>query len=179
MSEIIRILTTSNFTIKCPNCSETFSAKQANLFDARVNFPPKIQKHINSIISNQRKLSLEYDRKIKKLSGQLKAFKTEKSLLKERIKKKPKRIHVVTKHVNIGQIIETILPGSKGFKFDQSDCRAIFDPIDYIAFNGLTKKKQVESITLIEVKSGEAKLQRSQKNIQYQIEQNKVNYFQY
>ena len=180
MSEIIKLITsTRGFQIKCPNCGEFSDVKQANLFDIREEYPPKIKNFIIAIINNQKRISMKAERKIKKLNSELKILNKEKVLIKSKIKSKPKRVKTITRHINIGQIIEKILPGSRNFKFEQKDCRALFDPIDYIAFNGLTKSNKIDFITLIEIKSGDATLQRNQKNIKSQIENGKIKYLEY
>lgn len=180
MSEIIKFLTSEKgFQIKCPNCGEIIEAKKSNLFDIRENYPPKIKTIISSMINKQNQTTRSLEKNVLKLNSQLKDMNSEKSIIKNKIKSKPKRIKTITKHVNIGQIIEKILPGSKSFRYDVKDCRAIFDPIDYISFNGLTKDKEVESITIIEIKSGDASLQRNQKNIKKQIENGKIKYLEY
>jgi predicted Holliday junction resolvase-like endonuclease len=46
----------------------------------------------------------------------------------------------------------------------------MFDPIDYIAFNGLSNSGTIESISFIEVKTGEAKLQKNQKQIKRAVQ---------
>ena len=178
MSEIIELIMRSNLQVMCPKCGEILEAKKANLFDIREKYPPKIFSLIKSIINEQKILLLKNTKKYKDMASRLKSAKNDFALIKEKIRSKPKRVKTITKHVNIGQIFESVLPASKHFKYDQKDCRAIFDPIDYISFNGLSKKN-VSSITLIEIKSGEATLQRNQKNIRNQIENNCVKYMEY
>jgi predicted Holliday junction resolvase-like endonuclease len=40
------------------------------------------------------------------------------------------------------------------FPFDPRDCRALFEPIDYIVFQGLGKGEFVDALHFVEVKSG-------------------------
>jgi predicted Holliday junction resolvase-like endonuclease len=40
------------------------------------------------------------------------------------------------------------------FGFTCGDCRAIFEPIDYLVFTGLCKGANVESLLFVDVKSG-------------------------
>jgi predicted Holliday junction resolvase-like endonuclease len=67
----------------------------------------------------------------------------------------------------------------KGFKLDPNDCRSLFDPIDYVVFNGLSKTGKVDSIVFMDVKSGEARLSKKQKAIQNLVEASKVTFQTY
>jgi predicted Holliday junction resolvase-like endonuclease len=42
----------------------------------------------------------------------------------------------------------------RDFSFDRNDCRSLFDPIDYIIFEGLSKKNSVSKILFTEIKTG-------------------------
>ena len=59
------------------------------------------------------------------------------------------------------------------------DCRALFDPIDYIAFNGLSRNGAVESITFIDVKTGGGSLNSRQRQVQAVVEAGKVRWQEY
>jgi predicted Holliday junction resolvase-like endonuclease len=81
--------------------------------------------------------------------------------------------------VNIGFILERIAPSMKSFAFDHNDCRSLFDPIDYIIFDGLTRKGLVERIVFADIKTGNARLQNKQKEIRDLIARNKVEFDTY
>lgn len=180
MNNVIEVLTETNeILLKCPRCSETFSPKKASLFDVRENYPKRIQKYLLDSIKKASDENKNVNAKIEARSHKISELKQEQKLLKEKIRQKPKRIKTITKHVNIGQILEKILPASKKFEYDPADCRSMFDPIDYVSFNGLTKKKIIESISFIEIKTGGASLQNNQKDIKTKIEENHTKFLEY
>jgi predicted Holliday junction resolvase-like endonuclease len=180
MNELIEIISSSKeILIKCTNCSETFSPRQASLFDIREKYPEKIRRYLENSINKAVKENGEISNKIKATIQKINGTKLEQNIIKQKIRQKPKRIKTITQQVNIGQILEKILPASKKFDFDPADCRSIFDPIDYVSFNGLSKKTNIESITLIEIKTGGATLQKNQKDIKEKIAANKTKFVEY
>ena len=82
---------------------------------------------------------------------------------------------ITTKAVNIGRIVEKILPLLEDFKLSLPDCRFLGDPIDLLTFNGLSENK-IESISFIEVKSGKARLNAHQKMVKEAVEDHRVKY---
>jgi predicted Holliday junction resolvase-like endonuclease len=60
------------------------------------------------------------------------------------------------------------------FPFDHKDCRSLFKPIDYIFFEGLSNKGSVSKIIFTEIKSGNAYLNRHQKEIKNLVANKKV-----
>ena len=81
--------------------------------------------------------------------------------------------------VNIGFILERIAPSMESFAFDHNDCRPLFDPIDYVIFEGLSRKGLVERIIFADIKTGKAKLQKNQKEIKELVERKKVDFDTY
>lgn len=79
-----------------------------------------------------------------------------------------------SKAVGIGFIYERLAPTLDGFTFNKNDCRSMFDPIDYVIFEGLSEKKRVEKIIFMDIKSGKARLSQKQKKIKEAIENKKV-----
>lgn len=59
--------------------------------------------------------------------------------------------------IQFGKTVEKIVPLLHGFPYTPRDCRPLFDPIDYIAFEGWTERS-VRQIDFIDVKSGGAAL---------------------
>ena len=88
---------------------------------------------------------------------------------------KPKRIKATTAGVNFGKIVEKIVPSFSGFPYNIKDCRALYEPIDYIIFNNLASKNKVDLISFIDVKSGNAVLSDSQKDIRRIVRGGRVN----
>jgi predicted Holliday junction resolvase-like endonuclease len=78
---------------------------------------------------------------------------------------RPARSERLSIAVNLADVLERVVPTLDGFGLHHRDCRALSDPIDYIAFNGLTRFGRVDSLTFIDVKMGEARLNRHQQMI--------------
>jgi predicted Holliday junction resolvase-like endonuclease len=64
-----------------------------------------------------------------------------------------------------GRVSETFAPFLEGFPFKPSECKFIGDPVDYLVFEGLDER-DVKKIHLVEIKSGNSKLSKHQKQIQ-------------
>ena len=75
------------------------------------------------------------------------------------------RAQKTSEAVNIGKIVEKIIPSFASFTHQHSDCRALFEPIDYVIFTGLCKRGIVDSLLFVDVKSGGARLTKDQKAI--------------
>lgn len=63
-----------------------------------------------------------------------------------------------------GKVAETFAPFLGGFPFKPSECKFLGDPIDYVVFEGLDERN-VTGVHFVEVKSGESKLSKHQKQI--------------
>jgi predicted Holliday junction resolvase-like endonuclease len=108
----------------------------------------------------------EYLNELKERRNELKAKKkdiTEKST-------------VVTKSVNVGFILERLAPSLESFKFHKNDCRSLFDPIDYVIFEGLASKGEITKVIFSDIKTGNARLNSCQKQIKKLVEEKKVNF---
>lgn len=150
---LIRKLRESNLYAECP-CGGEFKLSRSILFDGTKPFPEK---------------ALEIQKRLKE------ELKEREDKLKKRRKLATKKAQITTKAVNIGKILEKVLPTMKDFKWTVPDSKFLGDPIDLIVFNGLSVNK-VKSINFIEVKSGKARLNRHQKAIRDAIEAQKVSY---
>ena len=95
--------------------------------------------------------------------------------LKKRKKLATERAENTAKAVNIGKMLEVILPTVKDFAWDLPDCRFLGDPIDLITFNGCCKGN-VCSVNFIEIKSGQARLNKHQKAVKDAVEDKRVSY---
>ena len=76
--------------------------------------------------------------------------------------------------VNVGKILERVAPVCDGFGSAPRDCRPLFDPIDYVVFNGLSLHDEVKSITFLDVKMGGSGLTPRQRQIRAAVEAGKV-----
>ncbi|NJE06902.1 hypothetical protein E3E36_12320, partial [Thermococcus sp. M36] len=67
-------------------------------------------------------------------------------------------------------------PTFKTFRFEHNDCRSLFDPIDYVIFEGLHKKGKVEKIIFTDIKTGAARLKPNQKEVKNLIVNKKLEF---
>jgi predicted Holliday junction resolvase-like endonuclease len=155
--ELIRILKAQDFKAICPSCDETIQLKKTTLFSPD-EFPVEAKAMITEAKAaiRERKESLLLQSKNKKV-----------------------RIENTTKSVNMGFILERLAPVLDHFPFDRNDCRSLFDPIDYVIFEGLHQQGKVNKILFVDIKSGGAKLKQSQKAIKQKIKEKKVSFSVY
>jgi predicted Holliday junction resolvase-like endonuclease len=154
IKKLISFLQKNNFVAECNHCNESLKLKDVDLF-ALNEFTPEAEE-----LYNQAKAEIAERRK----------------QLKELEKKGPERSENTSKHVNLGFIFERIAPTLPDFPFDKNDCRSMFDPIDYVIFSGLHKTGKVDKLFFVDIKSGEARLSKTQKQIKEIVENKKVSF---
>lgn len=155
--DLINFLQQNGFKASCPTCGEGIKLKDSSLFSLD-NFNAQAKQ-----LLNEKKEELKIQREEiskKKVSTQ-------------------KRVETTTGSVNMGFILERLAPVLEHFPFDKNDCRSLFDPIDYVIFEGLQKTGKVQKIFFVDIKSGKAKLKANQKAIKQMIEQKKVEFKNY
>lgn len=155
--EIIDALVKENFFADCPNCGEEIHLRKAGLFENN-NFTDE------ALELYQQKLA--EIKKRKEVLNKIRDIGTSKS-------------EIGAKSTNIGFILERLAPTMKSFRFNHNDCRSLFDPIDYIIFEGLSDKGQVDKIFFVDIKTGAARLSKKQKEIKTVINDKKVNFKKY
>jgi predicted Holliday junction resolvase-like endonuclease len=101
-------------------------------------------------------------------------LKERKKHLAENMKKQPERIAAAALGSNFGKIAEQILPAFVTFPYKQNECRPLFEPVDYVIFTGLARKGCVQSIKLVDVKTGNANLSRGQRQIRDRVMEGKI-----
>lgn len=152
-ANIIEELKRANLVATCSHCNCDFELSKTIMFDGRSQFPDVAQKKREQMLLelNERMEGLK-KRKISVEGAEKKAI-----------------------EVNIGKIIEKVVPAYKHFTMPLNDCRPLFEPIDLIVFNGASKS-MVDYITFLEIKTGEARLNQHQKAIKHAIDDKKVRY---
>ena len=150
-------LNNGNFHIECPSCQEEIKLSEAGLFHLD-NFTPESHDVYKSMLVEQKK---------------------RRASLKERKLSIPKKSEVGAKATNLGFLLERLAPTLDGFTFNKNDCRSMFDPIDYVIFEGLNKKKKVDKIMFVDIKTGGARLTQKQKKIKQVVEDKKVEFKTY
>lgn len=155
--QLIRFLQQKDFKADCGHCGESFPLSKASLFPLD-QFPPEAKALLQEMKS---------------------ALQERKTTLQQRTLKSKQKSQTGSRSVNIGFIMERLAPALPHFPFDKNDCRSLFDPIDYVIFEGLNKTGKVQKIFFVDIKSGEAKLKKNQQAIRRMIEMKKLEFKQY
>lgn len=137
--------------IVCPGCGEALRVSKFNLFT---------EDHLSQGALEFREEQLRRIQDLKKELNELKKLRLE-------------RVQRGARSSNLGKILEKFVPILPGFKHHPEDCIALLDPIDYVAFNGLSKDK-IDSLTFMDVKTGNGRLGSSQKIIKEIVESGEV-----
>ena len=157
LHDVIKLVKDGKFKAKCRSCGTTMDLAKATLFPKQ-ELPPEaadLLRHKESGLKEQ----LQFVRQ------------TNEEIMK--------RQEFGARSINRGLILERMLPLLKGFRFDKNDCRSVFDPIDYIIFDGLNGTGKVKKIYFAEVKTGNAKVSPRQSIIAKRISEKKVTFIQY
>ena len=149
---IIQVLQNSHAYAECPCCKKHIMLKEAGLFYLD-DFSPEAEEL--------------YQRRCEQLDERRQECRDIRRAMKQTSR-------VGAEAVNIGLILERIAPLLKSFPYDRNDCRSLFDPIDYIVFDGLSRNKTVNNLVFIDVKTGRSRLTGKQPEIRSLIERNQV-----
>ena len=77
-----------------------------------------------------------------------------------------------------GQFSEQLAPYLPDFPYKANEVRFLGKPIDFIAFKGLDDKK-VDEVVFVEVKSGKAQMNRTEKSLKEAIKKKRVSFEEY
>jgi predicted Holliday junction resolvase-like endonuclease len=155
MSTLKDLVSARGLFAECPSCGESFALRDANLFDATKRLP---------------KFAVEYlQTEQTRAAGELKEIVRQRAELK-------RRSSTSAESSGVGQIVEMLSPSLPGFPVLPSDCRALFKPIDYVGFKGLSISGEVDALVFIEVKSGRQRLSKQQRQIKSVVEQGGVQF---
>lgn len=153
MSRMIKELKSiKGLKVICPNpdCGAELLVSRLEIADMYANDNERIARAIELYTSREEESQQE-------IKDSLRELRTER-------REKPKRVKRATVSVNIGKIVEKIVPSFGGFPYQRGDCRALFEPIDYVIFNGLCRNNPV-SIEIVDVKTGNAQLGQREREI--------------
>ena len=78
-----------------------------------------------------------------------------------------------------GQLAEQLAPFLPNFPCNPADVHFLGQPIDYIAFSGLSETGQTDEVLLIEVKTGSSQLNSHEKGIKEAVRTGRVRYVEY
>ncbi len=149
--DLIEILNLGRVRAVCPRCQRDFSLKNAGLF------------HMDDF-SDAGTAWLERTKS---------AIASRREELRGRPRTVSARSDLQAGAVNLGSILERLAPSLATFPFRHSDCRSLFDPIDYIVFPG-AECGSIESIEFVEIKSGGSRLTKRQRQIRDVVERGRV-----
>jgi predicted Holliday junction resolvase-like endonuclease len=139
--------TEDQIAFDCPSCGETYKLTEVQLY--------YIPDRKRDFLAKFRKKVSEWEENKDKL-------------IQDRLKRSRSSI--------MGQVVEQIRPFLPRMKYEPGDLRSIWKPIDYVCFNGLSLKRDVNSITFIDVKSGRSHLTDEQFSIKKAIEHGHVDF---
>lgn len=78
-----------------------------------------------------------------------------------------------------GQVAEQIAPYLPEFPCNPGDVCFIGKPVDFIAFPGLAEGRDISEVVLIEVKTGQSKLNGHERQIREAVQKGHVRYVEY
>jgi predicted Holliday junction resolvase-like endonuclease len=79
----------------------------------------------------------------------------------------------------VGHVLERLAPFFRRFKHDARDFRSLMNPIDYVIFDGITARGEVERITFAEVKVGTSRPTGRQQSVAEAIKRGRVQFEQW
>lgn len=149
---LIKSLNISKLIAQCPKCDQEFKLADSLLFDGTMGFPKPAEA-----------LRLQLIQELDARKKQLEKRKVSADVIAEK-----KAIEI-----GFGKIIEKFIPAYKNLKLQFCECRPLYDPIDLLVFSGLLRRN-VDSITFMEIKSGNSRLNKHQKMIRAAVLESKV-----
>jgi predicted Holliday junction resolvase-like endonuclease len=152
VSVLIELNRQRDLWVRCPHCDDEFRVAEAGLFDATKKLPDAALARLEQMRADLREMKEVLVKR------------------REQAREKPK---IAAKAANIGKTVEKIAPSLAGFPARAEECRALFEPIDYVVFKGLRTGK-VEALLFVDVKSGGAQLAPKQRQIKAAVEGGKV-----
>lgn len=152
--QVIDTLESEGFCAECPCCGEPVLLQHCGLF------------YLDEFTDEARERYEEY----------LEDLRQNKADYRERKTQILQTSEVQARATNIGFILERLAPTLASFRFDRNDCRSLFDPIDYIIFEGLSERGRISKILFTDVKTGAAKLSTKQKEIRSLVQAKNVEF---
>jgi predicted Holliday junction resolvase-like endonuclease len=183
---------------RCPKCGRLF-----RLSDAAISFgaePPRdwlqglqlLKEGLRAKAQDARQWQAELERRdidltrrerdlaLRERSPEAEAQARARDMLKDKetIRGLPKQARYEGAHrsrsVLLGSLFERLAPFLQRFQHDPRDVRPLFNPVDYVCFDGLTANRRVERITFVEVKSGTSTVSPTQRSIADAIRDGRV-----
>jgi len=93
-------------------------------------------------------------------------------------KDKASRSLLRSKQVMTGLGAEQFVAHMKNFPYVPNDCRALGSPVDFIVFDGAVKD-DIDKIVIVEVKTGNSRLSKKQRQIKDAVDEGRVEFLEY
>jgi len=136
----------------CPCCDDVFRMSEVRIFSGKK--PPK------DWLSDFKKRSQELEKRMREFEQE-----------KKKISKKAIEQSASTR---VGQLLEKFAHYIPQVEHNPVDMVPIFQPIDYISFDGWADNKEVSEISFIEIKTGKSRLTDIQKSIRDAVDDKRV-----
>ena len=152
IDDLISDLSNSKLYGTCPNCRKPSKLSEFVMFSVTEEFP-------------------EEGKKSKTAYEEL--FENKTVDFQTQVKRATEGAEKTSKAVGFGKTIEKMIHLHKKFNIPLEDCRFLAEPLDVIVFNGAAANN-VDHITFMEIKSGNARLNKHQNMIKKAIKKNNV-----
>jgi len=152
IDDLISDLSNSKLYGTCPNCRKPSKLSEFVMFSVTEEFPEE-----------GKKSKAAYEELFENKTGD---FQTQ-------VKRATEGAEKTSKAVGFGKTIEKMIHLHKKFNIPLEDCRFLAEPLDVIVFNGAAANN-VDHITFMEIKSGNARLNKHQNMIKKAIKKNNV-----
>ena len=152
IDDLISDLSNSKLYGTCPNCRKPSKLSEFVMFPVTEEFP-------------------EEGKKSKAAYEEL--FENKTADFQTQVKRATEGAEKTSKAVGFGKTIEKMIHLHKKFNIPLEDCRFLAEPLDVIVFNGAAANN-VDHITFMEIKSGNARLNKHQNMIKKAIKKNNV-----
>ena len=161
---------------RCPHCREPFRLSDVKLTYGKE--PPKDL--LTRLISERDQLERDLEEVENKINDINERWHEKIEVeVDKRLKGKVKEIQKLSvkksRESQLGKTLEKIAPLLPGFDHHPYDVRPIFDPVDFVVFDGYFTE-EVTDITFVEFKTGQSKKSHIQKSIQNAIQKKRVHF---
>jgi predicted Holliday junction resolvase-like endonuclease len=172
---------------RCPHCQEPFRLSEVKLTYGKE--PPKdlltrmkserdrLKEKLEQLEEDIEDTQLEHDNELGALDDRWKdkvSTAVERQLLKT-VRQIRKDAIARARVGQLGKTLEKIAPMFPGFGHHPYDVRPVFDPVDFVVFDGYFQGA-VTDITFVEFKTGQSRLSKIQDSIRTAIEKKRVRF---
>jgi predicted Holliday junction resolvase-like endonuclease len=147
---------------QCPHCGKEFRISRAVIFDAAGEAPEQARRYVK--------------KKSQELAERRQDVLDRQAKLKQRGISATTLAEVAAFSTRVGLVLEKLVLGWDAFPHHPQDCRHLNEPIDYVAFNGLTETEVIDSIVFMDVKTGAGRLNQHQRMVRKAVENGQVDY---